>query len=202
MGVNPKRTAAFRDAIRTRIEEARIAKACAWIVDLREDTGGNMHPMLDGLAPLLGDGTLGYYVQRDGSRTRWYLDSGEVRGGSVPATAEQVRSQAALGPVAVLTGPLTASSGEVVAVSFRGLVDARSFGQPTFGNSSANASFPLSDGAMIQLTTALQSDRTGRVFGGPIPPDQEVTPAANGHDGSDAVVQAATQWLADSGCRG
>src|ERR1700752_4676572 len=32
-----------------------------WIVDLRENTGGNMYPMIAGIGPLLGDGVLAYF---------------------------------------------------------------------------------------------------------------------------------------------
>ncbi|MGV9658891.1 S41 family peptidase [Streptomyces koyangensis] len=57
-------------------------------------------------------------------------------------------------PVAVLTGPRTASAGEAVAIAFRERPDTRTFGDPTSGVPTANAPYPLSDGALVVLTTA------------------------------------------------
>ena len=33
-----------------------------WIIDLRENWGGDMYPMIAGLAPIIGEGTYGYFV--------------------------------------------------------------------------------------------------------------------------------------------
>ena len=101
--------------------------------------------------------------------------------------------------VAVLTGPRTASSGEAVAISFKGRPRTRSFGQPTIGLSSANGTFPLPDGAMILLTTAIEADRTGKQYGEKVDPDEIVpapaasAPPANSID--DATMAAAIAWL-------
>ena len=90
--------------------------------------------------------------------------------------------------VAVLTDALVASSGEAVAVSFRGRPNTRSFGGATCGLSTANSGFRLSDGATLQLTTALMADRNRAAYGVPIVPDETVS-----SDGE--VVQRAIAWL-------
>ncbi len=94
--------------------------------------------------------------------------------------------------VAVLTGPNTASSGEAVTIAFRGRQNTRSFGLPTNGLSTANGTFPLPDGAMILLTTAIEVDRTGRRYGGKIDPDERQESASKDND---AAMTAATEWL-------
>lgn len=43
-------------------------KITAWIIDLRLNDGGAMAPMLGGIAPLIGDGHLGGFVDQDGSQ--------------------------------------------------------------------------------------------------------------------------------------
>jgi predicted enzyme related to lactoylglutathione lyase len=73
--------------------------------------------------------------------------------------------------VAVLTDSLTASSGEAVAVAFRGRPNARSFGWPTTGVSSANRTVFLPDGARLYVTASVYADRTGRTYGGSLVPD-------------------------------
>ncbi|MBD8871844.1 S41 family peptidase [Rhodanobacter sp. DHB23] len=164
---------------------------CGWIVDLRGDTGGNMYPMLAGLRPLLGDGKLGGFRDAGGHTDAFAASS--PRDPS-PPTGPALEHAA----VAVLYGPHTASSGEAVAVAFRGRPGTRSFGQPTAGLSTANTGFGLPDGSMIFLTTAVDVDRTGQAYGGKLQPD--VPTAASGAEG-DATLAAAQAWLEQSpGC--
>jgi C-terminal processing protease CtpA/Prc len=89
-----------------------------------------------------------------------------------------------------------------MAVAFRGRPRTLSFGEPTAGLSSANQTFPLSDGAQLFLTTALLADRTGRAYGGSLVPDVPVAtaPEAPGRGRNvasrDAALAAALGWLA------
>jgi C-terminal processing protease CtpA/Prc len=99
-------------------------------------------------------------------------------------------------PVAVLTGQLTASSGEAVAIAFRARPSTRSFGAPTFGVSTANVGIRLSDGAVLNLTVSTMGDRTGRLYGAAVPPDEAVAgPPAPVPGAGDAVMDAAAAWL-------
>ena len=73
-GNQPSRRTAFADELQQRVATAQAAGACGWIVDLRGNTGGNMYPMLAGLAPLIGDGVLGSFVSAKSSKVvnkRW-----------------------------------------------------------------------------------------------------------------------------------
>jgi len=163
--------------------------SCGGVVDLRPDTGGNMWPMLAGLKPFLGRGGLGTFESPTGSGPSWV--AGQGVGVEPPSTLAALESAW----VAVLTGPRTASSGEAVTISFRGRPRTRSFGQPTAGLSTANGTFPLSDGAMIMLTTAVDADRTGQRYGDKVTPDV-IVDAAAGTD--DTTLSAAIQWLRQS----
>jgi C-terminal processing protease CtpA/Prc len=95
--------------------------------------------------------------------------------------------------VAVLTGARTASSGEAVAIAFRGRARTRSFGAPTAGLTSANAAFDLPDASRIMLTTAIDVDRDGKRYDGPLVPDELVR--SDGGDTTDVVLGAARSWL-------
>ncbi len=166
---------------------------CGWIVDLRSNTGGNMWPMLAGLKPFLGNEPLGTFVSREGTSPPWR--AGQAVDVDPPARLRTLENAW----VAVLTGPRTASSGEAVTIAFRGRPKTRSFGQPTNGLSSANGTFPLPDGAMILLTTAIEADRTGKQYGEKVEPDELVDePASNAPPAGpagDATVAAAAAWL-------
>ena len=172
---------------------------CGWIVDLRLNTGGNMYPMIAGIGPVLGEGLAGRFVPPDGRVSLWYYRAGAAAIGNRPlvtATTPYVLRRPDV-PVAVLYGELTASSGEAVAISFRSLPNARSFGTETRGLSTANTGFRLSDGALLNLTTAVMADRTGRVYGGRLVPDEPVPASGRPVPGEvDATVEAARRWLA------
>src|SRR5262249_13638408 len=104
-------------------------------------------------------------------------------------------------PVAVLYGPRTVSSGEAVAVAFRGRPRTRAFGQSTGGVTTGNADSPLPDGGILFLTTTVYADRTGHEYGGKMDPDEAVPGAPNAAS-QDAVVDAATRWLKKESCGG
>lgn len=108
--------------------------------------------------------------------TTWIL-AGDVAG--IDAKPPKSLSPLVSAWVAVLTGPRTASSGEAVAIAFRGRPDTRSFGLPTAGLSTANGTFPLPDGSMLLLTAAVDADRTGRKYRDKVDPDETI--------GADAV---------------
>jgi carboxyl-terminal processing protease len=151
-----------RDLASAIAAQAPVA-SCGWVVDLRGNDGGNMWPMLSGLYPLLGDATPGYVRDREGRQRVWKM---------VPPEATVPDLSAV--PVVVVTGAKTASSGEAVAVAFRGRPHARSVGQPTYGVSTSNQMYTLPGGAGLNLTTARFVDRTGRAYGEALVPDVAV----------------------------
>ncbi|HHA2915710.1 S41 family peptidase [Stenotrophomonas maltophilia] len=177
------------------IDDQDNGSRCGWIVDLRGNTGGNMWPMLLGVAPLLrvtpsADENVGSFAAAEGP-SLWQLTSSSVRLGDrvridLGGPGYLLKHPGA--PVAVLTGPRTASSGEATVLSFRGRPQTRSFGQPTSGLSTANVMRPLADGSALLLTTSVMRDRTGRGDGLKISPDQRT-------DGDAATLAAAQAWL-------
>ena len=106
------------------------------------------------------------------------------------------------GPIAVLTSGLTASAGEASAIFFRALPNARSFGAPTVGLTTFNVRKTLPDGAFLDITNAVDVDRSGNAYDGPIVPDEPITiDWAQISVGNDASLQAASSWLrSQPGC--
>ncbi|MFC8709508.1 S41 family peptidase [Streptomyces sp. NPDC057197] len=180
------------------------AGACGWVVDLRGSTGGGMWPVLAVAGPVLGDGTVGAFVDADGKKSVWSVKDGTPYqdGTSADWGAAKPLAQATP-PVAVLTGGATRSAGEAVVIAFHGRPHTRFFGEPTQGLPTGNASYPLPDGALLLLTGAREADRTGRVYDGPIPPDEEVVrdPRPAARDRDDPLDAARAWLLAQEGCR-
>lgn len=163
-----------------------------WIVDLTDNTGGSMFPMMVGLGPLFDTEELGAMVSPHGWRLNLRYVAGQcIVGPGVCLALDSpiVQLQHRPSPVAVLIGPSTVSSGELIAVAFRGQALTRSFGQPTAGCSTCNQGYTLSDGAEILLTVGVYADRTGQHYGGAIQPDLLVT------GDQAALCTAASAWL-------
>lgn len=190
-GAEPGAARAYATRLHGLIGATMASATCGWVVDLRNDTGGNMWPMLAGLKPFLGGAGLGSFVSPTGAGPMWIAGQGL---GADPPPALGVLESAW---VVVLTGPRTASSGEAVTIAFRGRPQTRSFGLPTAGLSSANQAYPLPDGAMILLTTAIDADRTGRRYGDKIEPDERIENSGTDTAG-DVTLLAATKWLKES----
>jgi hypothetical protein len=181
-----------------------LGTSCRWVVDLRGNTGGNMWPMLAGVGPVLGEGDpIGFFVDPDTVQTAWFYEGGQAGfQGLVVSSSEANYELVSPRPfVAVLTDGETASSGEAVAVAFRGRPDTRSFGEATWGVSTANSAYPLPDGAVIFLTVATMVDRLGTVYGEELEPDEVVTGGAKtGDPVTDAALGAAVTWLQAQSC--
>lgn len=186
---------AWADTIQAIIAQFDNKETTGWVLDLRGNGGGNCWPMLAGVGPLLGEDVCGYFMDRDGGNpSGWaYRDGTSYQGESAQATvtgpayilkAKGVR-------IAVLTGPQTASSGEVTTIAFREKDNARSFGQPTAGYSTTNTNIMMSDNAMLLLTISIYGDRNKNAYGEEVVPDVIVEPK----EGEDAALDAAVKWL-------
>ena len=195
---------AFATQLHTLIRALDNGSRCGWIVDLRKNRGGYIYALLAGLAPLVGEGPAGGSRNARGDVTSW-----SYRGGSVFAGEEKTVSvdtpytlRRPGSPVAVLTSGLTASAGEASTIFFRALPNARSFGAPTFGLTTFNVRKTLSDGAFLDITAAVDVDRAGNAYDGPIVPDEAVAiDWAQISTGNDAALLAASLWLrSQPGC--
>lgn len=180
---------------------------CGYIIDVRGNTGGNIWPMLTGLSGLLGDGPVGRETKADGSVMTYaelregvatIIEEGEFKGREIIRSSTW-RPLPALqsAPVAILMDDRTASSGEGVAVAMRGRPSTRFFGQPTFGVSTSNNGFELSDGVNLVVTVGVMTDRNGVAYPNGLTPDEMVAfGPGNPDDPADAQIEAAKVWLA------
>jgi carboxyl-terminal processing protease len=184
-----KRGAEYMSAVRNGLMTMDKSKICGWIIDLRQNGGGDMWPMLRGLDPLLGPSPFGAFLPAKEKKQNWVRASGNIfpiseKLEETPPAFQLKHSNA---PVALLVGPQTASSGEMVAIAFVGRKNTRLFGSPTAGFTSANAVWPLSDGAYLVLTMSSVADREGREYSGPIVPEDSVA--------SEKAEAVAKKWL-------
>ena len=128
------------EGLRTAIDEARKAGAERFVLDLRDNPGGQVDQAIAVAEIFLGSEEV-VYVRRDASG-----DKDEVR------TSNDAKPIDA--PVVVLTNGGTASSAEIVAGALRDNGRAEVVGETTFGTGTVLAERTLSDGSAILLGIA------------------------------------------------
>jgi hypothetical protein len=170
-----------------------------WIIDLRGNEGGNMWPMLAGIGFVLGEGNVGSFVNGNGAEETWSYRDGaaSVEGKNMnDFKLDAPRSLPMLPSVAVLIDSGTASSGEAIAVAFKGRPRTRFFGTHTFGLASSNEMFPLPDGATLFINDAIDADRNHHRYENGIEPDVVFSvPLIQPTENADTALQNALSWL-------
>ena len=188
VGGNEDVGAQYRDVLVETVQRLDPSARCGWVIDLARNSGGNMWPMLNGLDPLLGEGPFGYFVGIEG-RVAWVRGEEAIssQSGAEVDTGEPKYALAnSDAPIAVIFGPRTSSTGEMVAVALAGRTDSRSFGARSANYTTAVRPFELSDGAVLGVTSSKVAYRDGTVIEGPLVPDEEVE--------GDAL-EPALEWL-------
>ena len=168
----------------------------ALIVDLRMNNGGNFEPMWQTLKNLIGPQYQTYTTDAHGNRIP--DDSSEAfrqyQATAIPSRPCQLDPTI---KVAVLIGPGTASSGEILAQSFHARPHTRLFGEESVGVANVTNGFIIQNRGYLLLTVGYITDATGRPLKESIiKPDQYI--AANDNYlnlMADPTVQAAWQWL-------
>jgi carboxyl-terminal processing protease len=173
---NDKLRKAYSLNLTNTVKELDKNELKGWIIDLRDNTGGDMWPMVLGIVPILGDGIAGYFFNSENKFIKWgYSDGKGFTGDYINIQADSVYELKNTDKkIAILINENTKSSGEAIALAFKGLPKTRFFGNNTCGLSSANSQFLLSDSAMIVLTVGIFADRNKKVYGKPIIPDEIV----------------------------
>jgi len=188
----PEAQAAFAARLRDAVAAALARRPRGWIIDLREDGGGDMWAPLAALGSLLQGPMVGAFVGHEG-RQEWLVERGSARvAGAKPDVDLQLAPEPPFtGPIAVLVGPGTEAAGEAVAIAFRGRPRTRSFGAATRGrDDSAIVRRTLAGGSVLGVLALRAADRTGSVIRGPLVPD---VPAAGQPDAP--IPGEALDWL-------
>ncbi len=198
VGIGPHRSIKENaDEIRAGLDALASRGINRWIVDLRFNGGGNMNPMIAGLAPLLGDGYIGGSVDANGEAVRRYViengqffDSGNLVS-EMPNQPVIDRNQ----KVAVLLSRYTISSGELVAVAFKGRQNTVFIGEPSAGYTTATGYDQVRDDLFMMISQSVFVDRNGKTYdnrvGVDIPMNFEPTDTLS----DDTQIQTAIRWL-------
>ncbi|HEV8230054.1 MAG TPA: S41 family peptidase [Candidatus Limnocylindria bacterium] len=153
--------------------------AKAWILDLRDDPGGELTVAVDVASLFVQRGTLVYQIGRDGQRT------------AVETNPRRFLGQTK--PLVVLVNKNSASGSEIIAAGIRANDAGTVMGAQTAGCVGTGQPRELPDGGILLVTlTKMQDARTGADLNGPgkgVVPDRVVG------DPPDQQLQAALDFL-------
>lgn len=183
--------------IRAAVCELKNKKAKKWIVDLRYNGGGNMYPMLEGIAPLVGDGVIGGAKDLQGkSVSVWKIKDSDFYYDDYLA-ADLPNDCAFKSPpkIAVLTSQYTTSSGEVVAVAFKGRPNTRFFGEKTSGFTTVTDWTKLNGDLVMSISTSYYADRNNVIYRDFIDVDETAEFNSSEELKNDEAVNKAIKWL-------
>ena len=193
MGDNVKMSKEIRDAVCN----LKSQKAGKWIIDLRYNSGGNMYPMFEGIAELLGEGIVAGTQNPNGKQistwkikdSNFYYD--EYRAVDLPNKC----SFRKLPKIAVLTSAYTASSGEAVAVAFKKRPNTKFFGSKTAGYTTVTDWTKLAKDLFMTISTTYYADRTGIPYKKYVDVDVQTKFFMPEEGESDEAIKKASKWL-------
>ncbi|MGJ8682006.1 S41 family peptidase [Paraglaciecola sp.] len=179
----------FANDIQQSIAQQDNEELIGWVVDLRDNTGGNMWAMIAGLGPFFDDNILGHFIDVEENRVSWGYENGSSFMGErkIVTVDEPYLLLNSLPKVAILSSKRLASSGEAALIAFKKQFNVRVFGTDTCGLSTANQIFKLSDGSELMLTTAIMADREQTKYGSSVYVDQS-------EEQEDVLIKA-VEWL-------
>ncbi|MCX2575632.1 S41 family peptidase [Pedobacter sandarakinus] len=184
--------------IQSALNKLDPSKLKGLVIDLRLNTGGAMFAMLGGIANLFKPGNLGAFVGADGKEDEsWGVTPNSAYSGKdTYCTIANIGAPASNLKVVVLLSRFTASSGEAVAISFKGRKNTMFIGENTGGYTTANDSFWLAYSLGVFMSTAIEADRNGNAYWKDVQPDQIIIGGDNFENlNADKKIIAALNWL-------
>jgi carboxyl-terminal processing protease len=184
--------------IESTVCQLSAAGAVKWIIDLRYNGGGNMHPMAEGIATIIGDGSVGGSVGlEDSDHSNWKIENGHFYYDDYSIELPEICSVSPNAKLAVLTSVYTASSGEAVAIMCKGRDNTRFFGQKTLGMVTVTDWFVVDEATAMTISVSYYRDRNDVVYTEFVGVDAEFPFEENPLSDSDACLKAAVNWLSE-----
>ena len=168
----------------TQVKRAEEDRAKGMIIDLRNNPGGTLDAVLGAARLFVPAKAVMLSLEHAGEKRR------------VTFTSDDSRKFSA--PVVVLVNGGTAAEAEVFAAALRDQQRARLVGSKTFGRGRHSASFPLPNGGVVVLPTALYLPPSKKPFHNTgLPPDIDVSLARDSERKLAAAGLGTFDWIND-----
>lgn len=167
-----------------------------WIIDLRYNGGGNLNPMVEGLTAILGDGLVGGAEGlTPAENIIWEIRDGDYYNNGYSILLPEECTGASGQRVAILTSLYTVSSGEALAVIFKGRPQTRFFGARTLGMVTGTSWDVISDSVTMSISTNFYTDRNGTVYRHYVDVDEEIQSIHSPEIMDEPCIMRAMQWI-------
>ncbi|TSA85872.1 hypothetical protein FNU79_08800 [Deinococcus detaillensis] len=148
-------------------------KSCAWVIDLRDNTGGNLYALIAALSPLLPNGELLSLQEKQGQPIAISIDDRGVDFGDNRAIEFKTRRYISTTQnISLIVNRNTKSAAEMMALIFKKLHH-RLYGESTFGAIGYQTIIQLNQQTSLELVTGGALNESGQVQEGAVIPDEE-----------------------------
>lgn len=196
VGIGPGEVKEQADLIRQGLINLKSNGADKWIVDLRFNGGGNMEPMMSGLAPLIGEGIIAGSINKQNEIRDYTIENGQFSNyGRLVCEMNNLPKVASNEKVAVLLSRYTISSGELVAVAFKGRDHTIFIGEETAGYTTGNGYDKINDELVLVISQDVFIDRNKNRYDGKVGVDIKIEFQHNASFENDNQINRAKDWL-------
>jgi C-terminal processing protease CtpA/Prc len=198
VGIGPGDVKAQADANREGLNTLKEKGVDKWIVDFRFNGGGNMEPMISGLAPLIGEGFIGGAINVHDE-----IKPFEIRNGAffnynrLVCKMNAQPKIAASEKVTVLVSRYTASSGEMTAITFKGRENTLFIGEPSAGYTTGNGYDVVTEELALVISQDIFIDRNKVAYTHNVSVDESIPFQHHVEKNDDLQIQRAIAWLTE-----
>ena len=191
-GDNQQMSKDIQDAV-CKVQKQGVRK---WVIDLRYNGGGNLFPMAEGIAHLLGEGDLGgAQGLTEAENGSWKVQRGDFYYDDYTVGLTNDCSYEQSVPLAVLLSNYTASSGEALAVMLKDRPHTRFFGQASHGMVTVTNYYPIAENTFATISVSIYQDRSGLVYDQYVSVDETTPFSLTEQWQEDPGIQKALEWL-------
>lgn len=196
VGIGPGNVKEQADFIRKGVKDLNAKGVDKWILDLRYNGGGNMEPMLAGLAPLVGKGFIAGAINKTDDIRPYTITNGQFfNHGRLACEMNNTPKIATDEKVAVLLSRYTASSGELVAVAFKGRANTKFIGESTAGYTTGNGYDKINENMLLIISQDVFIDRNKNRYDKYVEVDEQIPFQHNTTIENDNQIDRAIAWL-------
>ena len=196
VGIGPGDVKEQSDFIRQGLTDLKSKAVDKWIVDLRFNGGGNMGPMISGLAPLIGEGFVAGAINKDNEIRDFTIENGQFFNyGRLVCEMDNLPEIKTNEKVAVLVSRYTISSGELVAIAFKGRDNTTFIGEETAGYTTGNGYDKINDELVLIISQDVFIDRNKNKYDVKVGVDEKIEFQHKVSFENDNQIIRAKQWL-------
>ncbi len=196
VGIGPGDVKEQSDVIRQGLIDLKSRGVEKWIVDLRFNGGGNMEPMFSGLAPLIGEGFVAGAINNDNEIRDFTIENGQFSNyGRLVCEMSDSPKNMSDEKVVVLLSRYTISSGELVAVAFKGRNNTIFIGEESAGYTTGNGFDIINEDLALVISQDVFIDRNKKKYEDKVDVDETVEFQHHVKLEDDNQMNKAISWL-------